>query len=106
MKSTKLIVITAVLALTATSCTWVKPVEGTEAVALVKANAVQNCKKLGKATVSVKGKVGFFNRKAKKVSEELLTLARNEAVSLGADTIVSDSVADAGKQSFSLYQCR
>ncbi|WP_185236255.1 DUF4156 domain-containing protein [Teredinibacter franksiae] len=89
------------------ACTWVKPEAGTEAVALVKPEVVQDCKRLGKSTVGVKNKVGFINRKDTKVWEELLTLARNEALSMQADTLVAEgTVSEEGKQAFSLYKCR
>lgn len=90
----------------AIGCTWVKPVDGTEAVALVKSNVVQNCKKLGKTTVKVKGNVGFVNRNEAKVAKELLTMALNQAVEDGADSIVADSEPSDGRQTFSLFKCR
>lgn len=87
-------------------CTWVKPVEGVESIALVKAAVVQDCEKLVTSTVLVTHKVGFINRNPSKVANELLTLARNEAVALDADTIVAEGPAMEGKQRFGLYQCR
>lgn len=87
-------------------CTWVKPVEGTEAVALVKPEVVQNCQSLGKTTVQVKDRVAFINRRDAKVAEELLTMARNEAVELGADSIVVLSEETDGKQAYGMYKCR
>ncbi|SMF64459.1 protein of unknown function [Alteromonadaceae bacterium Bs31] len=105
MKARQTIAVLA--ALTAMSaCTWVKPVDGVEAVALVKPELAQNCKKLSKVSAQVKHKVGFVNRGSKKVAQELLTLARNDAVEEGADTIVALGEPLEGKQSFQLYKCR
>ncbi len=87
-------------------CTWVKPVDGTEAVALVKPNVVQNCERLGKTTVQVKDSLGFINRNEEKVAKELRTMALNQAVEDGADTLVADSEPSDGRQTFSLYKCR
>ncbi len=94
----------AVLSMAA--CTWVKPVDGVEAVALVKPEVAQKCQKMSKVSAQVKHKVGFVNRGSKKVAEELLTLARNDAVEEGADTIVALGEPVEGKQSFQLYKCR
>jgi len=87
-------------------CTWVKPVDGVEAVALVKPGVVQNCQQLSKTTVKVQQKVGFIQRNEEKVAKELLTLARNEAVTVGADTLVADSAVADGRQTFTMYKCR
>lgn len=105
IRNTALVI--ALVAIThATGCTWVKPVQGTEAVALVKPNVVQNCKKLGKTTVQVKDNVGFINRNEEKVAKELLTLALNQAVQDGADSLVADNEPGDGHQTYSLYKCR
>jgi len=88
------------------ACTWVKPVDGTEGVALVKPELAQNCEKLSTTTVQVKHKVGFVSRSTKKVAQELLTMARNNAVQAGADTIVANNEPTEGSQSFGLYKCR
>lgn len=90
----------------AIGCTWVKPVDGVEAVALVKADVVQNCQKLGKTTAQVQQKLGFIQRNEEKVAKELRTLARNQAVNEGADTIVADTAVVDGRQTFMMYKCR
>ena len=87
-------------------CTWVTPVDGVEAIALVKPQVVQNCEKLSTAVLQVKDKVGFINRSGTKVSKELLTMARNQAVQAGADTIVAETTVDDGNQKYGLYRCR
>lgn len=89
----------------ATGCTWVDPIPGASAVTLVKAPHVVNCKPLGTTTSSVKDKVGFINRSDEKVTEELLTLAKNSAVELGGDTLVAESGPYEGSQKFKIYKC-
>ena len=88
------------------ACTWVKPVEGVESVALVKLNAVQQCQRLRTTTSYVKDKVGFVNRGSKKVALELVTLAKNSALEAGGDTIAQLSEITEGKQKFGIYKCR
>jgi len=94
------------VALVLSACTWVKPEEGTEAVALVKPQVVQNCQKLGQTNVKVTDKLAFINRSDKKVAQELLTEARNAALLKGADSIVAEGEEVDGKQTFGLYRCR
>lgn len=86
-------------------CSWVNEKPGAESVALVKAAHVESCEKLGTASASVKHKMMGVERKTAKVSQELLTLAKNEAVALGGDTIVSESAPEEGSQSFKVYKC-
>lgn len=109
MKSIRLAIKPLSLALFAligfSSCTWVKPTEMGSKVAVTKAANVRNCENLREVTVSVTSKVGFYKRDADKVATELTTLARNEAVSDGGDTIVPSSSIENGKQSFNVYKC-
>ncbi|WP_370978896.1 DUF4156 domain-containing protein [Agaribacterium sp. ZY112] len=87
------------------ACTWVKPQEGAENISLVKKAHTEACERLGKAHVSVKSKVALIERKSSKVAEELLTLAKNQAVSMGGDTLVSIDKPKDGAQSFEVYNC-
>lgn len=88
------------------ACTWVKPVEHADEVALVNQEHVVNCTKLGQTTSSVKDKLGLIKRKENKVSEELLTLAKNSAVEMGGDTVMVVSEAVDGEQSFAVFDCQ
>ena len=56
-------------------------------------------------TVSVLDHVGPVDRSGLKVSDELEIMARNEAASLGADTIKPLAPPRDGAQSFGAYTC-
>ncbi|MFT7561670.1 MAG: hypothetical protein ACI93R_003599 [Flavobacteriales bacterium] len=88
-----------------TSCKWVKPDEGAADVALMKAALTQNCTEVGFASASVKHKIGFIERKKGKVADELILLAKNEALKLGGNAIVMNTRAVEGQQSFKVYNC-
>lgn len=88
------------------ACQWVKGGEGADTVALVKPVHVDGCKRLGSTTSTVKSKVGFVHRGQKKVALELLTLAKNEAVKMKADSVLATSEVEDGRQSFDIYRCR
>jgi len=94
------------LALLGASCTWVEPMEGTEGIALVKYTAAQKCQKLGATTSQVKDSVGFVQRGNKKVTTELVTLAKNSAINMGGDTITALGPEQDGAQKFGIYKCR
>ena len=66
---------------------------------------VDGCDKAGEITVSVKDRVGFYDRNDLKVKDELESLARNQAVSLPADTVVARGEPRNGEQSFDAYRC-
>jgi hypothetical protein len=63
------------------------------------------CEKRGEVEVSVKNRLGPYERDALRVKDELETLARNEAPSLRADTVQPKSVPVDGEQRFFAYRC-
>ena len=40
-----------------------------------------------------------------RLQEELISHARNEAADLGGNTVVPESIIEAGEQSFGVYRC-
>lgn len=91
------------LALTTFSCTWVNENPAGQSIAITDRNI--NCQQVGKISVSTKHKIGFVRRSSKKVLDELQTLARNEALKIGANTIQPQSEPIDGKQSYIAYAC-
>lgn len=80
--------------------------EGVEKVSLADANQVAGCNLKGTRTISVLAKIGFFNRNAKDVEANLYQIARNDAVDIGADTVVKGESQEFGKRTFEMYKCR
>jgi hypothetical protein len=96
------------LSLTAlVGCTWVKLDDaGSQVRVAYNGNlGVASCRALGEIGVSVKDRVGFYQRNDLKVRDELETLARNEAVGLHADTITPLDEPHDGEQRFAAYAC-
>ena len=101
----KKIVVVVCVGFILSSCTWVRVTSQGESVRLVQsAKAVEPCKKIGKVNTKVVSEV-VFNRDAEKVAGELADLARNEAATLGGDTIVPTSEIIDGRRGFDVYQC-
>lgn len=88
------------------ACTWVKPVDGSDQVVLVKADNVVGCEKLGHTTSFVKDNVAGLTRNQETVTEELVTLGKNQAVKMGGDAIVQSEPLKDGKVGFDIYKCR
>jgi hypothetical protein len=86
-------------------CTWVKLDDAGTRVRVAYDGRVDGCDKAGEITVSVKDRVGFYERNDLKVKDELETLARNQAVSLPADTLVARGAPHGGEQAFDAYRC-
>ena len=63
------------------------------------------CDKRGEAEVSVRHKVGFYERSEAQVRDELETLARNEAPGVGADSISPLGQPVDGTQRWALWRC-
>jgi len=93
----------AVLSLSA--CSWVNPLPGAFKVALLGASEVTECTKLGSTHTSVLDKVGFYDRDTEAMTEDLVMLARNEAVRMRGDTIVAQGAVENGQMEFSIYRC-
>ena len=87
-------------------CTWVHLTSEGELVQKVTASDVDECKKIGEATVSVKNTIAGISRSSEKMAEELLILGQNAASEMGGDTIVQVSEVQKGEQTFNVYKCR
>lgn len=88
------------------ACTWVKVNEDGSKVAVTHMSHVANCEKVRNVNVKVKSNLGPVDRNAEKVATELATLARNEAVNFGGDTVVPTTPVENGRQSFAVYRCK
>lgn len=92
--------------LAAAGCTWVPMQTGAAAVRVIPAGAAPaGCTRLAEIEVEVTDKVAFYERNPLRVREELETLARNEAVGLGADTVQPMADPRDGGQRFSGWRC-
>lgn len=103
MKLNRYALLVAIFCLEA--CTWVEPTKEGNEVLLVKSFNIESCEKLGTTNVSVKHKVGPVTRGEEKVTEELITLAKNRAAEMGGDSIVAKTPASEGSMSFEIYKC-
>lgn len=98
-------VLLTVLCSLATACTWVHMAPGAEAVRVVSA-APTGCTERGEVEVSVKDRLGPYERNPLKVRDELETLARNEAPGLSADTVQPLDGPEDGTQRWRAWRCR
>lgn len=87
------------------ACTWVEPTVGGNAVRVAYDGKVAGCREAGTVAVTVADKIAFYHRNEYKVADELETMARNEAASLPADTIVPRTEPKDGAQRFQAYVC-
>ncbi|WP_321276384.1 DUF4156 domain-containing protein [Thiomicrorhabdus indica] len=94
-----------IVGMISSGCTWIKEVPESNTVRLMTIGDIQSCEKLGEIKTSVLDKVGFIERDKETVVENLVMLAKNEAVKLGGDTIVPASNLKDGEMRFWLYQC-
>jgi hypothetical protein len=96
----------AATALALSACTFVKMGPGADRVRVLRADQdVSHCQKRGEVEVSVKDRLGPYERDEIRVIDELETLARNEAPDLGADTIQPMGPPKDGEQRFRALRC-
>ncbi len=79
---------------------------GAEQIVLAKETEVAKCKSLGRSTLSVLSSLGPITRNAEAVEENLLQMARNEAVDKGGDTVVKGNSMEYGKRSYEVFKCK
>ena len=88
-------------------CTWVKMAPGAADVRVAALGQdLSACERRGEVSVSVRDRLGPYERNDIKVRDELETLARNEAPGLGADTVQPKAEPDDGEQRFLAFRCR
>lgn len=88
------------------ACTWVKMAPGGAEVRVARAGQDMSvCEKRGEVSVSVKNRLGPYERNDIKVRDELETLARNEAPGLQADTVQPKGEPADGEQRFLAFRC-
>ncbi|WP_051144823.1 DUF4156 domain-containing protein [Thiomicrorhabdus sp. Kp2] len=87
------------------ACSWVQPLPGAYNVALLQASDVSNCTKLGTTTSSALDSVGIYQRDTAALREDLVLIAKNEAVNMRGDTIVALSPIQNGRMEFAIYRC-
>ncbi len=87
-------------------CTWVELKPEAQSIAVARSQDIASCKQVSHVTANVMDGVAFLDRNEEKVAEELTTIARNEAVRLGGDTVVPSSSITDGSQHFTIYQCK
>jgi Domain of unknown function (DUF4156) len=88
------------------ACTFVKMAPGGDAIKVAAIGKdLSACEKRGDIAVSVKDRLGPYERNATRVKDELEILARNEAPGLKADTVQALFEAEDGSQKWHAYRC-
>jgi hypothetical protein len=96
----------ALVAALAGGCSFVKMAPGGEDVRVVAPGQLPaGCVKRGEIEVSVKDRLGPYERDEMRVRDELEVLARNEAPGLGADTVQPKAPPADGAQRFLAFAC-
>ena len=87
-------------------CTWVALAPDADQVRIGGSDGVDECTRVGTTKARTKVRIGIFARNEEKVARELTTLARNDALELGGNTIVAEGPVSAdGMQRFAIYDC-
>jgi hypothetical protein len=93
------------LLVTMSACSWVKPIEGASKVAVLQVDEVSQCQKLGSTSTSALAEVGFYQRDAVDIKQDLIKIAQNEAIRMQGNTIVANSELIDGRMGFDIYRC-
>lgn len=93
------------LSLWITGCAWVALDDDGRSVLAVEPSAVEECRRIGKTTVSVRDRVAAVQRSPSRVGSELETLARNSAAEMGGNRIVALTPVRDGAREYAVYRC-
>lgn len=85
--------------------TWVQLTSVGRLVTVATPAEVASCTRLGSSTANAISEIAFVQRGSKKLQEELIDLARNEAGDMGGNRIVVESPIEEGHQTFGVYRC-
>lgn len=89
----------------ACSSNWVQLTPEANQVRVATPAEVSGCTRAGSANVSAADSIGFIQRSARQLQEDLIRLARNEAGDMQANRIVTESPINDGRQTFGVYRC-
>lgn len=88
-----------------TACASVDTLPGAEDVALLDAEQLSDCQRLGSASAQVVDKIAFVERDKEKMAKELFKLAQNEAFKMGGNALLIASEIKNGGRQFEVYRC-
>lgn len=94
------------LGLISACSSWVQLSPEAESVNLLTASQVTECRRIGTANVNALDEIGFIDRSATRLQDELVKLAKNEAARLGGTSVVPESTIEEGRQTFGVFYCR
>lgn len=86
------------------ACTWVKLTPAGAAVKEASADQVAGCERIGGVAATTKDRV-LLQRDAEVVRKEQVTLAQNQAATIGGDTIVAKAPTPGPTLQFDVYRC-
>lgn len=88
-------------------CTWVSqnPQVKQEGIMVLPQDRVAHCRMLSKTQVSIADSIGPVKRVQADVEKDLQSLAMNQAVVQGGDTVSALDVMNNGSQTFGIYKC-
>lgn len=89
----------------AAGCSWVPLDPGAQTVTVRSLGDVSACQRLGKTHTRTVAGLAFIPRRSSRVEEDLVSLARNEAVRMGGNVVVRLSPVERGEQEFGIYRC-
>ena len=88
--------VVAVVVAMSFGCTWVPLTEGGEQVQFVNQKAVDSCRQIARTDAHTRAKLWIFARSESTIREELRSLARNDAATMGGTTVSPLGPAEAG----------
>jgi len=100
-----LVAVGAALSLLGAGCKMVPVDEGSEDIRVIDAAEASACTRVGNGKFSVLDKVIGISRSREKIENDLVKLARNEALEMGANAVLPEGEIEKGQRRFGMYRC-
>lgn len=104
-KPLAVLLVVGALTLGACSSSWVQVTPEGQGVRVATTQDIASCTRVGTANVNAVDNIGFVQRGAARLQEELISLARNEGGRLGGNRVVPESTIEDGRQTFGVFRC-
>jgi hypothetical protein len=105
MNRYRIAVLATAIALLGVGCKVVPVDEGSEAVRVIDQAEAASCERVGSGKFTVLDKILFVSRSDEKMAGDLVKLARNDALEMGANAVLPEGDIADGTRRFGIYRC-
>jgi hypothetical protein len=105
MSRYRTVVLATAIALLGMGCKVVPVDQGSETVRVIDQTEAASCERVGSGKFTVLDKILFVSRSDEQMANDLVKLARNDALEMGGNAVLPEGDIEDGTRRFGLYRC-